>query len=59
MCNMLSFLGTYRTIARLLTALMCASHSFMRNANLKCDRRMRKLNNPTQSPINFVHNELR
>jgi hypothetical protein len=33
---------------------MGASHDFMRNANLKYDRRMRKLNNPTQSPINFA-----
>ena len=33
---------------------MCASHDFMRNANLKYDRRMRELNNPTQSPINFA-----
>ena len=31
-----------------------ASHNFMRDANREYDRRMREVNKPTQSPINFA-----
>jgi hypothetical protein len=31
-----------------------ASHNFMRDANREYDRRVREVNKPTQSPINFA-----